>query len=173
MSNLLALEFQLNLSKYMNSFTAIDFETAHGKRWSICQVGLVRVENGEITHTLNRLVCPPDNYYFYRNIEIHGITPYKTKFAPNFANVWNELMPFIHNQTVVAHNGAFDFSCLAQTLDYYQLSHPTFAQQCTYKIYRKNLASLCHEHHITLHHHDALSDALACAELYKIYLNKI
>ena len=117
MSNLLALEFQLNLSKYMNSFTAIDFETAHGKRWSICQVGLVRVENGEITHTLNRLVCPPDNYYFYRNIEIHGITPYKTKFAPNFATVWNEMMPFIHNQTVVAHNGAFDFSCLAQTLD--------------------------------------------------------
>ena len=32
-----------------NSFTAIDFETAQGKRWSICQVGLVRVENQIIT----------------------------------------------------------------------------------------------------------------------------
>jgi DNA polymerase-3 subunit epsilon len=29
-----------------NNFTAIDFETAHSKRWSICQVGLVRVEKG-------------------------------------------------------------------------------------------------------------------------------
>ncbi len=28
----------------MESFTAIDFETAQGYRWSICQVGLVRVE---------------------------------------------------------------------------------------------------------------------------------
>lgn len=31
-----------------NTFTAIDFETAQGKRWSICQVGLVRIENGII-----------------------------------------------------------------------------------------------------------------------------
>ncbi len=38
-----------------NSFTAIDFETAHGKRWSICQVGLVRVENSIITDQLSIL----------------------------------------------------------------------------------------------------------------------
>jgi len=30
----------------MPTFTAIDFETAQPKRWSICQVGLVRVEAG-------------------------------------------------------------------------------------------------------------------------------
>ena len=29
-----------------NTFTAIDFETAQGYRWSICQVRLVREENG-------------------------------------------------------------------------------------------------------------------------------
>jgi DNA polymerase III subunit epsilon len=34
-------------------FTAIDFETEQGKPNSICQVGLVRVENGIITHKLN------------------------------------------------------------------------------------------------------------------------
>ena len=157
----------------MNSFTAIDFETAHGKRWSICQVGLVRVENGEIVQTINKLICPPDNYYFYRNIEIHGITPDRTKSAPNFSALWNDLMPFIHGQTVVAHNGAFDFSCLKETLDFYSLPHPTFTQQCTYKIYKRNLASVCQEHRISLNHHDALSDALACAELYKRYLNRI
>lgn len=33
----------------MNALTAIDVETAHGERWSIRQVGLVRVENGEIS----------------------------------------------------------------------------------------------------------------------------
>ncbi len=41
-----------------NSFTAIDFETAQGKRWSICQVGLMRVENGVITEQLSLLVQP-------------------------------------------------------------------------------------------------------------------
>ena len=157
----------------MNSFTAIDFETAQGKRWSICQVGLVSIANGVITKTINQLVRPPDNFYFNRNIDIHGITPGQTKFAPTFAQVWDELLPYIQDKTLVAHHGAFDFNCLAQTLDYYGLEHPNYLPQCTYKIYRRNLASLCIEHDIPLNHHDALSDALACAELYKLYLNKM
>jgi DNA polymerase-3 subunit epsilon len=36
-----------------NSFIAIDFETAQGKRCSIWQVGLVRVENGIITKEIS------------------------------------------------------------------------------------------------------------------------
>ncbi len=63
----------------INTFTAIDFETAQGYRWSICQVGLIRVENGEIVKQLNLLVQPPDNYYLDRFIDIHGITPEDTK----------------------------------------------------------------------------------------------
>jgi DNA polymerase-3 subunit epsilon len=153
-----------------NSFTAIDFETAQGKRWSICQVGLVRVENGIISETINKLVCPPDNFYFYRNTEIHGITPEQTCNAPTFSAIWNEIKPFIQNQTVVAHNGAFDFSCLKQTLEFYGINQPPYKQQCTYKIYGRDLATLCREYQIELNHHDALSDALACAELYKMYL---
>ena len=156
----------------MPNFTAIDFETAHGKRWSICQVGLVRIENGLIKETINRLVCPPDNYYFYRNIEVHGISPERTRRSPDFSTVWDEIAPFIQGQTVVAHNGAFDFSCLSQTLEYYQIAQPEYTKACTYKIYKKKLASLCQEHRIPLNHHDALSDALACAELYKMHLNK-
>ena len=154
-----------------NSFTAIDFETAQGKRSSICQVGLVRVENGIITGTMNRLICPPDNYYFYRNTKIHGICAEHTRNAPTFAALWQQIKPLILNQTVVAHNGAFDFSCLSQTLDYYRLQHPDYQKQCTYKIYKKDLASLCREHRIKLNHHDALSDAMACAELYRMHLN--
>ncbi len=46
-----------------NTFTAIDFETAQGKRWSICQVGLVRVVDGLIIEKMNKLVCPPGNTY--------------------------------------------------------------------------------------------------------------
>ena len=52
----------------MESFTAIDFETAQGYRWSICQVGLIRVEKGIITKELNILVQPPNNYYWSRDM---------------------------------------------------------------------------------------------------------
>ncbi len=100
-------------------FTAIDFETAHGKRWSICQVGLVRVENGIIMGQLSVLVHPPNNFYWDHFIDIHGITPGQTANAPTFNKVWQQIEPFIKNQNVVAHNGfSFDFNCLKQTLEY-------------------------------------------------------
>lgn len=156
-----------------NTFTAIDFETAQGKRWSICQVGMVRVENGIIKETVNKLVYPPDNFYFYRNSEIHGLTAAHTRNALPFSHVWHEIKHLIHYQTVVAHNGAFDFNCLYQTLEYYNIKHPEYEQQCTYKIYGEDLKTLCRKHKIKLNHHDALSDAMACAELYNRYLGSI
>ncbi len=155
------------------SFTAIDFETAQGKRWSICQVGLVRIENGSIRDRLSLLVQPPGNYYWNNFIEIHGITPEHTANAPTFNAIWKQIEPYITGQIVVAHNGfAFDFQCLNQTLAYYNIEVPSFSGHCTYKIFRANLASLCRTHGIKLNHHDALSDALACAELFQLHLKQ-
>jgi len=153
------------------NFTAIDFETAQGYRWSICQVGIVRVEDGVIKDQLSLLVQPPDNYYWSKFIDIHGITPNHTKRSSTFDKVWNQVAPFIENQNVVAHNGfGFDFNCLKQTLAYYKMNEPKYTGHCTYKIYGDNLASLCRKHKIPLNHHDALSDARACAQLYQIHL---
>ncbi len=155
----------------MTTFTAIDFETAQGYRWSICQVGLVRVENGVITKELTLLVQPPDNYYWEKFTQIHGITAADTVHAPTFEQVWSSLAPFIENELVVAHNGfGFDFPVLSETLKYYGLSTPEYQKVCTYKIYKSNLAVLCQEHQIPLNHHDALSDAKACAALYLKHL---
>lgn len=152
------------------TFTAIDFETAQGKRWSICQIGLVRVENGIVTEKINQLVCPPDNFYLDANTWIHGISADDTWNKPTFEEVWDDMRRYIHNQTVVAHNMAFDKSCLEQTLDYYQLPRPEFTAACTYKIYKKKLSVLCNEYRIPLFHHDALSDAMACASLFLQHL---
>ena len=154
----------------METFTAIDFETAHPKRWSICQVGLVQVENGLITNEVSILVQPPDNIYWSRFIDIHGITPEMTRNAPTFAAVWPLIERYIQNRNVVAHNGfGFDFNVLAQTLEYYGLTVPDYEKFCTYRIYRDNLSSLCQKFEIKLNHHEALSDARACARLFLLH----
>ncbi len=155
----------------MKNFTAIDFETASGYRNSICQVGLVQVENGVIINSLNLLVQPPNNYYWSNFIAIHGITPARTINEPTFGQIWHLLEPFITNQNVVAHNGfGFDFPVLDKTLEYYGIATPIYEKHCTYKMYKSNLADLCKEHQIPLNHHDALSDARACAALYLKHL---
>lgn len=156
------------------TYTAIDFETAHGKRWSICQVGIVRVEQGQITKEINLLVQPPNNFYWERFIEIHGINPRKTINSPRFDEVWDHIEPYIKDQTVVAHNGmSFDFPVLKETLAYYDIYVPDYDKVCTYKIFKQNLAALCLKYGISLNHHDALSDARACALLYKLHLNNL
>ena len=155
------------------AYTAIDFETAQGSSCSICQVGLVRVENGEIVKEINILVQPPQNYYWSKFVDIHGIRPSDTFESPFFDEIWHLIEPYIRYQTVVAHNGfGFDFRVLKSTLAYYDLQEPEYEKRCTYRIFRKNLAFLCEKYEIPLNHHDALSDARACAKLYEIFLVK-
>jgi DNA polymerase-3 subunit epsilon len=153
-----------------NTFTAIDFETAQGYRHSICQVGIVRVENGIISEEINLLVQPPDNYYWQKFIDIHGITPEDTANEPSFNQIWDKIEHLIKDQDVVAHNGiSFDFPVLEKTLEYYGMVAPQYNKHCTYRLYNDNLASLCKEYNIPLNHHDALSDARACSELFMRY----
>jgi len=157
----------------MENFTAIDFETAQGKQWSICQVGLVRVEKGKITNEISLLVQPPENYYWYRFTEIHGISSEDTANSPTFDKIWHQIEPYIKDQVVVAHNGlSFDFPVLKKTLEYYNMQAPDYEKYCTYRIFGSNLESLCNQYKIPLNHHDALSDAKACAELFLIHLLK-
>ncbi|MDQ8207468.1 3'-5' exonuclease [Coraliomargarita sp. SDUM461003] len=150
----------------MPTFTAIDFETAQPKRWSICQVGLVRVEAGVVTQELSLLVRPPEDMYSGFNTAVHGLTARDTMTAPGFDAIWPQIANFIEGQTVVAHNMAFDGSCLKQALEFYGLPLPLFEKQCTYKLFKKKLNYCCEEFDIPLNHHDALSDARACAALY-------
>ena len=45
----------------MKDFAAIDFETANGKRTSVCSVGVVIVRNGKIVKKIYRLIRPCPN----------------------------------------------------------------------------------------------------------------
>jgi DNA polymerase III subunit epsilon len=152
-----------------STFTAIDFETAQGYRWSICQVGLVRVVDGDVVAKLDLLVKPPYNYYWKNFTAIHGISAKETRNAPTFDEVWPVIEPYITGQLVVAHNSRFDFGCIKSTLEFYDVAYPIFDGECTYKLFGKSLKSLCLEYDIFLNHHNALSDAMACARLFLMH----
>ena len=149
------------------TFTAVDFETATTQRSSICQVGIVRVVDGEIFQTFSQLIRPPDNHYTYYNVRVHGITPEMTRHQPSFSDIWPVISTFFENQLVVAHNASFDTGVLRSTLTYYGFTIPEFRTDCTYRLSRMNLKKMCETLDIELlHHHDAMHDALACAKAY-------
>jgi len=156
----------------MYEFTAIDFETAQSARWSPCALGLAHFVDGKPDFTFETLIRPPKNEFNKINIDIHGITPDQTKNMPEFPEVWHQIRRYIHYQTLVAHNLSFDQDVLLKTLDYYELMHPKFDGQCTYRIFNCRLNEACQAYGIPLLHHSPLSDALACGQLFVHYLNK-
>ena len=165
------LRFVAQFNIMISIFTAINFETATGYRKSICQVAIVRVENGRFTKEVEMLIKPPDNYYWEKFTDHHGISAADTENAQSFDKAWPQIEPYIKGQNVVAHAGfSFDFDCLARTLDFYGLEEPEYEKYCTHKIWGHNLASLCKSHKIPLDHHDALSEARACAMLFLRHL---
>lgn len=162
------------------NFTSIDFETATYDRNSACAVGIVTVDNGIIVDEYYTLIQPPDNYYYYNNTEIHGISAKDTKNTGTFDVHFKEIHKRLTGKTVVAHNESFDRGVLNACIGHYGLSYKGLLLhknwECTLQIYRSlgyypnRLSDCCARLDIPLQHHEALSDARACAKLYLNYL---
>ena len=148
----------------MNSFVALDFETANQYRSSVCSIGLVFVENNEIVDTYYQLIKPAPNYYAF----------FCTEDASLFPEVWAEILPKIKDLPLVAHNSMFDEGCLRAVLAYYELPQHTNPFFCTLRAARKLLPQLVNHKLDTVsayfgfdlkQHHHALADAEACAHI--------
>ena len=155
------------------NFTAIDFETANYDRASACALGIVVVRAGNIVDSKSWLIRPPKLYFRPDFIAIHGITPEDVRDKSGWDGLWPEISTYISGQTIVAHNAPFDISVLRGMLDEYGIKHPTYDYFCSCVLARKIWPNL--QNHklntvsdflgIALKHHDALSDAQACAQI--------
>lgn len=157
----------------MKDFVAIDFETANGRRCSVCSVGLIIVRDGEIVDRFYSLIKPTPNYYSYWTTEIHGLTQSDTDSAPTFPEVWEQVQERIKGLPLVAHNKPFDETCLKAVFAEYGMEYPDYEFLCTLAASRRTLDLPSHQLHIVAeacgfslkNHHDALEDAEACAAI--------
>jgi DNA polymerase-3 subunit epsilon len=157
----------------MTDFAAIDFETANGRRSSVCSVGIVIVRNGEIVDKFYSLIKPIPNYYTYWTTQVHGLTNRDTDNAPTFPAVWAQVADRLEGLPLVAHNKAFDESCLKAVFEEYDMEYPNYRFYCTLIASRRCLKLEHHNLDIVAaacgydmeNHHHALADAEACAAI--------
>ena len=153
------------------TFVAIDFETGDHGPDSAVAVGLARVEGLEVVARACVLVRPPRAHI--RFTHVHGITWPMVREAPPFADAWPRLAPLLAGAAaLVAHNAPFDRRVLAACCEAAGLPAPALPFQCTVQLSRRtwglkpnDLASVCRRLGVALRHHDAGSDAEACARI--------
>ena len=157
----------------MKDFAAIDFETANNERSSVCSVGVVIVRDGEIVDKFYSLIKPEPEYYNYRCSQVHGLCAADTDNAPIFPEVWKQIEPLIEGLPLVAHNKAFDESCLKAVFRVYQMDYPDYEFHDTLAASRRHFGCRLPNHQLQtvaaacgyelVNHHHALADAEACA----------
>lgn len=159
----------------MKDFAAIDFETANGRRTSVCSVGVVVVRDGEVRDSIYRLIRPRPNFYSGFTTAIHGLRYEDTACAPDFGEVWREIAPRIEGLPLVAHNSPFDEGCLRAVFELYGMPYPGYEFHCTCRASRRAFGRDLpnHQPHTVsaacgfelANHHHALADAEACAQI--------
>ena len=157
----------------MKDFAAIDFETANGRRSSVCSVGIVIVRGGEIVDRFYSLIQPSPNYYTEWTTEVHGLTREDTDGQPSFPEVWAQVVERIEGLPLVAHNRPFDEGCLRAVFAEFGMEYPEYEFHCTLAASRRCLKLSNHQLQIVSaacgydleNHHHALADAEACAAI--------
>ena len=153
------------------TFAAVDLETANLSRYSACAIGVVLVENGRKVDEAYYLIRPPSK--IFRFSDIHGIKYEDVHDAGDFRDVWPEIRHlFKAADFLVAHNASFDQAVLAETMSYHGMRSHGKRFACTARMAKQQwglksvaLPVLCESMKIPLNHHDALSDARACAKI--------
>lgn len=160
------------------NYVILDFETANNKPESICQIGMIKVSNGQVIDTYEILVKPDPYYFSSMNIQIHGITKDDVKDALTFSELYESVVEFIDGNIIVAHFAQFDMNCLYKSMvnDIFDFS---FDFACSCRIAQELIPSHSHKltylsQHITQYNyqaHDALEDCYATFELLNYMFN--
>ncbi|MEI8041621.1 MAG: 3'-5' exonuclease [Verrucomicrobiota bacterium] len=152
-------------------FVALDFETADYGRDSACALCVVVVENQTVVKTWNTLIRPPRSSFCFTYL--HGIAWGDVKNKPSFPELWPEIETLLGGvDFIAAHNASFDRSVLKACCQSASVKEPANSYLCTVKVARTlwnlrptKLSDVCRHLKIPLKHHDAASDAHACAQI--------
>ena len=163
-------------------FVVFDLETTGAKAppCRITEIGAFRVDRGVITEKFHTLVNPEMPIPAFIT-SLTGISDDMVRNAPLFEDVVENLLDFLDDSVLVAHNAPFDMKFLnheiSRVYGEYRLANPCL---CTVQLSRKllpeienhKLKTVAEHYSISLvNHHRAGDDAKATAEIFVNFLD--
>lgn len=160
-------------------YVVLDFETTGFRAGSdqIIQIGAVKYYNHERVDKLNMLVNP-ERTISSRITQLTKITNEMVEHAPTIDRAIGDLLDFIGDLPIVAHNASFDMGFLYALDGKDGVTIPEYSVIDTVKLARKVITETPNHklttltHYLQLEHnaHDALGDCLATAAIYQYCL---
>ncbi len=168
-------EEKLPSSLTEKEYVVFDFETTGIDYLNngITEIGAVKIKNGKIVEQFTTLIKP--NYQIPAKItELTGISEEMVKNSPKIENVIPDFMKFIENATLVGHNALeFDIKFLKRFagVEEYEIKNEVIdtlnlSRELLPNLSRFDLHTLASYFNIVFHHHRALSDSYATAEVF-------
>jgi DNA polymerase III subunit epsilon len=159
------------ISLHPLDFTAIDFETANHDAHSACQLGIAVVQAGEIVERKSWLIRPPSDQFYFTYI--HGIAWHHVAGEPDFGQLWLQIRPYMEARVIAAHNAPFDLGVFFALIKLYRIDlwrggaidSVTVARRTWPLLANHQLPTVASHLRIPLDHHNAASDASACAQI--------
>ncbi|MBU0475882.1 MAG: GIY-YIG nuclease family protein [Bacteroidetes bacterium] len=164
-----------SINIFDTEFAVLDFETTgtSGRHNRAIEIGIVRVKNGEILETFQSFINPGTHVPYYIT-SLTGITNDDVHDAPFFEDLTSQIIDFIGDSILVAHNMPFDYSFLQNEFMRADVLLPKNETLCTLKLARKLYPELKSKslgnlvQHFGIRHknvHRALGDAMVTAKL--------
>lgn len=172
-------------AEHRGPIVGLDVETACSEHGAVCAIGVAIVHLGRVADEAHWLV-DPETRFDPRFIGIHGIRPDMVRGRPPLRAVWKDLLAFVDASVAaaidppliagaapvvepmfVAHNAQFDKrqveAAIGGALPFRLSCTVAMSRRAFPRLARHNLATVAAHLKIPLRHHDALSDARACA----------
>lgn len=138
----------------------------------ITEIGAVKIKGGKIAEQFTTLVKP--DYPIPENIiKLTGITPEMVQDAPRIGAVIPDFMKFTEGAVLVAQNADFDLRFIKRFAgaEEYDINNPVMdtmemSRKYLPQLRRNDLHTLAEHFGIVFHHHRALADAYATAEIF-------
>lgn len=155
----------------LETFVALDVETANADLASICQIGLALFDGPTLLDEWKTLVDPQD-FFDPMNVHIHGIDECVVQGAPTFEGIAPKLCALLRERIVVSHTH-FDRVAVARACEAASIATPACRWLDSARVARRTwpevasrgygLENVCARIGHSYRTHDALEDAKAAA----------
>ena len=123
-------------------FVALDIETANADGESICEIGLVKFQQGIEVDSWSSTIRPKSSPELLpMNFSLHGISQEEILAAPYLQDLWGKISKFVAGLPIVAHGATQDISKLLKSAQLDIEPHwefPSDAYSCSLVLSRRS-----------------------------------